>query len=187
MKSLATTIALLAIATLTSNASAQVTTTYKFGLGVRVVNNGQQTGLLVESVQPGGPADRGAVRVGDVLIKTNGRTFDGVYSVSQAIQRISSSVRITHGQPTVLLELIRHGRCLTVCVNPICVHVPPPTCETNPWRPVHPPVNPWQPVAPPTNPWIPITPVQPPCNGGGIGIGIGIGGGGGGVPTFQSL
>lgn len=147
MKNVASIIALFAALTFTSLASAQSITNYKFGMTIEVVNNGQMTGLQVRTLHPHGPAEQAGVRVGDVIIESNNRKFDGAFQASQAIERLVRSVRVANGKPTANLHIKRYGQCVHLCVHPTPIVI----C-------VKPPVNPWQPVAPPS------------CNTGGGGV-----------------
>jgi serine protease Do len=64
-------------------------------------------GEIVANIEPGGPAARSGIRVGDVIVKIDGRpvTVDNTLSYLVANARIGSSVPI---------ELIRNGRRQTV-------------------------------------------------------------------------
>ncbi|NJK46426.1 MAG: PDZ domain-containing protein [Pleurocapsa sp. SU_196_0] len=79
------------------------------GVGVQPVRLEASGALLVNSVEPDGPAARGGVLIGDVLVKLNGHTLgrmeDLVMALSQSVDQ------------TVRLELQRGGVALTLQVT----------------------------------------------------------------------
>jgi S1-C subfamily serine protease len=70
----------------------------------------------VRSVRPGGPASRGGVQTGDVIVGVNGRRVTGPSDVSAGIQGQAPGDIVTiqvlrDGQPvTVDVELGKRGR-----------------------------------------------------------------------------
>ena len=160
MKRLATIIALTVASVLTSNLAAQAqhhsAPNYRFGMSIVLTSNGQQKGLYVKTISHGGPACRAGLKVGDVIIKSNGYNFDYARDNYHAVEMLKStvvmkrddSVPTTAGYghqevPTALMEVIRHGRLVYVCVHPerVGCTLPPPVV----WKPVTPPYPPFKP------------------------------------------
>jgi serine protease DegQ len=58
------------------------------------------TGLVVIHVEPGGPADRAGMLLGDVLVELQGRSLEGMDSV----QQILSSAKLSEKVPAIVLR-----------------------------------------------------------------------------------
>jgi serine protease Do len=91
----------------------------KLGLGYRPIE-GQLAeyfkvpggkGLLVESVEPDGPADKAGVRAGDVLLQAGGRTLDDASDFRDVVREAEP------GKP-LALEVLRDGKRLELTVTP---------------------------------------------------------------------
>lgn len=84
-----------------------------------------ETGVVVTSVEPGGPADQAGVRPGDVLVGYGDRTLEGQDGLADAVQSKRSS------RSVVPLRLLRDGRRLDLRVPPgelgieVAVEAPP--------------------------------------------------------------
>ena len=68
-------------------------------------------GLLVESVDPIGPAAEGGVRSGDVIVKANRQAVRSIEDLRSAMQK--------SGTQPVLLLINRGGRTKLVAVKPV--------------------------------------------------------------------
>jgi len=68
-------------------------------------------GLLVARVEPGGPAGRAGVRVGDVLLAAGGEPLEATYDLVRVVGRTPA------GEP-LTLRLLRDGETLALEVRP---------------------------------------------------------------------
>jgi len=69
------------------------------------------TGVLVETVQPKGPAEAAGIKVGDVILKING---EGARSIAQ-VRRLVNETAITQ---QALVTVFRDGKTIDVPVTP---------------------------------------------------------------------
>jgi membrane-associated protease RseP (regulator of RpoE activity) len=69
-----------------------------------------QSGMLVGSVEPGSPASKAGVHVGDVIVETNGRLVD-------AVDDIRSAMANSKKGDTVEIDVIRDRKALTLKVT----------------------------------------------------------------------
>ena len=69
-------------------------------------------GAVIRSVVPGGPADRGNLRVNDVIVAIDGQSIGNPAEVVSAIDR--------HGVDRPLnLEVMRSGQRMTLSITPV--------------------------------------------------------------------
>jgi S1-C subfamily serine protease len=68
-----------------------------------------ESGVLVQSVEPGSPAERAGVRTGDLIVKLGGHSVDGVDTLHRVLtdQQIGmrTSVAVIRGTAKELLEI----------------------------------------------------------------------------------
>jgi len=76
----------------------------------RAIGIGKNSGELVRSVVPGGPAARGGLQQGDVIVGVNGRQVNQDQSVSYLVANTTVGSRVP-------LEILRNGRRQTVYVT----------------------------------------------------------------------
>ena len=81
---------------------------------------GKPAGALVQSVESGGPADKGGVEAGDIIVKVDGRTVEK----SGDLPRIIGATK--PGQK-VVLQVFRRGAYKDVSVNVVEFEPPPPS------------------------------------------------------------
>ena len=60
-------------------------------------------GLGVDGVRKDGPADRGGIKKGDLIVAMNGQLVTNIYDYMSRLQKLK------HGQ-TVIVEVIRNGK-----------------------------------------------------------------------------
>jgi serine protease Do len=86
------------------------------GIGLGVVVQPVREGVLVLEVQPGSPAARSSLMIGDLLIGANGRRFQSIEDLGEAIQASQGGVlrleflrgdRAVHREAAVHLEVKR--------------------------------------------------------------------------------
>ncbi|MGY3944513.1 outer membrane-stress sensor serine endopeptidase DegS [Aeromonas tecta] len=73
----------------------------------RMMNLGDLQGLVVESLDPAGPASKAGLKRGDVLIKVNGEAISGVRAVMDKIVESRPGTKLT-------ISVIRNGKPLDV-------------------------------------------------------------------------
>ncbi|HTX35438.1 MAG TPA: DegQ family serine endoprotease [Bryobacteraceae bacterium] len=83
----------------------QVTSDIASGLGLKQVR-----GVLVNSVNPGGPADRGGVKTGDVIVKLNGKEVTDANKLRNEVAGLMPGTVVT-------LSMVRDGKPLDVRVT----------------------------------------------------------------------
>ena len=66
-----------------------------------------QSGMLVGSVEPGSPAAKAGVRVGDVIVEANGRLVDAVDDIRSAMAKSKKG-------DTIEIDVIRERKALTL-------------------------------------------------------------------------
>lgn len=76
----------------------------------RMMNLGDLRGLVVESLDPNGPATKGGLRRGDVLLKINGEAISGVRAAMDKIVESRPGTKLT-------ISVIRDGKPLEVEVT----------------------------------------------------------------------
>lgn len=86
------------------------------GVGVGVLPSTR--GLVVASLQPGGPATKAGIRVGDTIVAVNGQPVAGL-SVATVLTRFTGPV----GSP-VRINLLRAGESLSFTAQRAVVHAP---------------------------------------------------------------
>ena len=131
MKRFAATIALTLIATLASFANAQQFNQirWKFDMHASLTGNGTMKGLYINSLDSYGAAARAGLRQGDVIMSSNGMTFNNAFNDYQAVSILQDSVDRNLGgvptasfqqtmQPSALLTVVRNGHQFTVQVFP---------------------------------------------------------------------
>ncbi|HSG33019.1 MAG TPA: Do family serine endopeptidase [Sphingomonadaceae bacterium] len=79
----------------------------------------KEHGELVQTVEPGDPAERAGIKPGDIVLKANGQDVTRERSLSSILANIAPGTRIT-------LELLREGKAMTL---PITVGKRPPEEE----------------------------------------------------------
>ena len=78
-------------------------------MGARMMSRGDLQGLVVESLDPDGPATKAGLRRGDVLLKINGEAISGVRPVMDKIVESRPGTKLT-------ISVIRNGKPLDVDV-----------------------------------------------------------------------
>ena len=69
-------------------------------------------GAVIRSVVPGGPADRGNLRVNDVIVSIDGKSINNPAEVVSAVDR--------HGVDRPLnLDVMRSGQRITLSMTPV--------------------------------------------------------------------
>lgn len=76
----------------------------------RMMNLGDLRGLVVESLDPNGPAAKGGLQRGDVLLKINGEAISGVRSAMDKIVESRPGTKLT-------ISVFRSGKPLEVVVT----------------------------------------------------------------------
>jgi S1-C subfamily serine protease len=64
-------------------------------LGLRIASTGDVGGLLIESVQPKGPADKGGLRKGDLLVAVNGKSVASMAALKKSLSGKSPGQSVT--------------------------------------------------------------------------------------------
>ena len=87
------------------------------GVGLSTVpastpGSGAPPGAVIRSVVPGGPADRGNLRVNDVIVSIDGKSIGNPAEVVSAIDR--------HGVDRPLnIDVMRSGQRITLSITPV--------------------------------------------------------------------
>ena len=173
MKRFAALIALTLVTSIAASASAQQfpQIRWKFGMQVSLTGNGNMKGLYVNYVNQNGPAAQAGLRVGDVILSSNGYSFQNAFNDAHGVTMLQNSVNSGSGIPTATtfdtnssgsasLVVMRNGQQGQIVVYP------------------HSNGN-----GIPTNVGFPNPPAPFPGNGGSCQGG----GGGGGFPTNPGL
>lgn len=75
----------------------------------RMMNLGELRGLIIENIDPTGPASKGGLKRGDVLVKINGHAINGVRAVMDTIVESRPGTRLT-------ISVFRDGKPLELDV-----------------------------------------------------------------------
>ena len=81
------------------------------GVVARDIDRSDATGAMIESVQRGGPGERGGMRVGDVVTAVNGK------GIPDATALINETALLAPGSRAEI-RVVRHGRAMALAVEP---------------------------------------------------------------------